>query len=82
MDNMAIHGAAHNLKKGNHITSAVEHHAVLNTVKALGKQGFETTISCGCLRHGPCGGRGRAITDKTILITIMHANMKWGPSCL
>lgn len=45
-DNMAIHGAAYtNLKKGNHIiTSAVEHHAVLNTVKALGKQGFEITI--------------------------------------
>ena len=43
-DNMAIHGAAITKKQGNHITSAAEHHAVLNTVKALGKEGFDITI--------------------------------------
>jgi cysteine desulfurase len=80
-DNLAIHGAAiTNLKKGNHIiTSAVEHHAVLNTVKALGKQGFEVTIL-------PVDSYGMvsvedvrdAITGKTTLITIMHANNEVG----
>jgi cysteine desulfurase len=80
-DNMAIHGAAcSNQKKGNHIiTCAAEHHAVLNTVKALGKQGFETTIL-------PVDAYGmvsvedveRAITDRTILITIMHSNNEIG----
>ncbi|MDD4239038.1 MAG: cysteine desulfurase NifS [Desulfotomaculaceae bacterium] len=80
-DNLAIHGAVTtNLKKGNHvITSAIEHHAVLNTVKALGKQGFETTIlpvdhygmvSVEAVRD--------AITDNTTLITIMHANNEVG----
>ncbi len=80
-DNMAIHGVAYtNRKRGNHIiTSAVEHHAVLNSVKALGKQGFDITIL-------PVDQYGmvsvddveKAITDKTILITIMHANNEVG----
>jgi cysteine desulfurase len=80
-DNMAIHGAAYtNRNRGNHvITSAVEHHAVLNTVKALGKQGFDITIL-------PVDGYGMvslddvaaAITDKTTVISIMHANNEVG----
>lgn len=80
-DNMAIHGAAYtNRDRGNHvITSAVEHHAVLNTVKALGKQGFEVTIlpvdQYGMVSLDDVAG---AITDKTILITIMHANNEVG----
>jgi cysteine desulfurase len=80
-DNMAIHGAAYtNQKKGNHIiTCAAEHHAVLNTVKALGKQGFETTIlpvdAYGMVRAEDVE---KAITDRTILITIMHANNEVG----
>ncbi len=80
-DNLAIHGAAAtNFKKGNHIiTSAVEHHAVLNTVKALGKQGFETTI-LPVDRYGMVSVEAvrDAITDKTTLITIMHANNEVG----
>lgn len=80
-DNLAIHGAATtNLKKGNHIiTSAVEHHAVLNTVKALGKQGFEVTI-LPVDRYGRVSVEdvSNAITDKTVLITIMHANNEVG----
>ncbi|OPY56129.1 MAG: Cysteine desulfurase [Pelotomaculum sp. PtaU1.Bin035] len=79
-DNMAIHGVANTIKQGNHIiTSAVEHHAVLNAVKALGKQGFDITIL-------PVDQYGmvsvddveKAITDKTILISIMHANNEVG----
>lgn len=80
-DNMAIHGVAYtNKNKGNHIiTSAVEHHAVLNTVKALGKQGFTVTI-LPVDKYGMVSvdDVAAAITDKTILITIMHANNEVG----
>lgn len=80
-DNLAIHGAAiTNLEKGNHIiTSTVEHHAVLNTVKALGKQGFETTI-IPVDRYGMVSVEDvrDAITEKTTLISIMHANNEVG----
>ncbi len=80
-DNMAIHGAAFtNRTRGNHIiTSAVEHHAVLNTVKALGKQGFDITVlpvdQYGMINVDDMAA---AITDKTILITVMHANNEVG----
>jgi cysteine desulfurase len=80
-DNMAIHGAAiTNKNRGNHIiTSAVEHHAVLNTVKALGKEGFDITIlpvdQYGMVSVDDVAA---AITDRTILITIMHANNEVG----
>ncbi len=80
-DNMAIHGVAMvNKNKGNHIiTSAVEHHAVINTVKALGKEGFTVTIlpvdKYGMISVDDVAA---AITDKTILITIMHANNEVG----
>jgi len=80
-DNMAVKGAAYaDRVKGNHIIiSAVEHHAVLNTCKALEKEGFSLTIL-------PVDGYGMispesvaaAITDKTILISIMHANNEVG----
>lgn len=80
-DNMAIHGVAFtNAGRGNHIiTSAVEHHAVLNTVKALGKQGFTITI-LPVDQYGMVSvdDVANAITDKTILITIMHANNEVG----
>ncbi|MFZ5591643.1 MAG: cysteine desulfurase NifS, partial [Bacillota bacterium] len=80
-DNMAIHGAAYaNKNRGNHIiTSAVEHHAVLNTVKALGKEGFSITI-LPVDKHGMVSVEdvASAINDKTILITIMHANNEVG----
>ncbi len=80
-DNMAIHGVAMlNQNRGNHvITSAVEHHAVLNTVKALGKQGFTVTI-LPVDKFGMVSVEdlANAITDKTILISIMHANNEVG----
>ena len=82
-DNLAIKGAAWALKekgKGNHIiTSAIEHHAILDTVKWLGKMGFEYTIL-------PVDGKGMvspadleaAIRPETILATIMFANNEIG----
>jgi len=76
-DNFALKGVAYaNEKKGNHIiTSPIEHHAVMETCRFLEKRGFRTT-------YLPVDGYGlvdpddvrRAITDKTILISVMHAN--------
>ncbi len=80
-DNWAIKGTAFARKqKGNHIiTSSIEHHAVLHTCEWLQKQGFEVT-------YLPVDSEGfvspaaveKAITDKTILITIMAANNEIG----
>ncbi len=80
-DNWAIKGAAFARRdKGNHIiTTQVEHHAVLHTCQWLEKQGFEVT-------YLPVDEYGRvtaeqvekAITDQTILITIMAANNEIG----
>jgi cysteine desulfurase len=80
-DNTAISGVARaNLSKGNHlITSAIEHHAVLETCHALAKSGFETTVV-------PVDGYGvvspadikKAITPKTTIISVMHANNEVG----
>ena len=80
-DNFAIKGVAQALKsKGDHIiTSSVEHHAVLNTCKFLEKEGFEVTY-LPVDRYGIVNPDEikKAITDKTILITIMYANNEVG----
>lgn len=80
-DNWAIKGAAHALReKGNHIiTTAIEHPAVIKTCQALEKEGFEVT-------YLPVDSEGfvtaeqveKAITDKTILISVMTANNEIG----
>ncbi len=76
-NNLAIKGAAlANKTKGNHIIiSAIEHFSVINSAKALKKLGFEVT-RVPVDRYGivnPDEVR-KAITDKTILVSIMHAN--------
>jgi len=80
-DNLAIKGAAHALKsKGNHIiTSAIEHQAVLNTCKFLEKEGYKVSY-IGVDEYGiiKLDELKEAITDKTILITVMHANNEVG----
>lgn len=80
-DNWAIKGIAMEHKnKGNHIiTTKIEHHAVINTCKYLEKNGFEIT-------YLPVNEEGfisiedlqLAITDKTILVSIMFANNEIG----
>ncbi len=80
-DNLALKGIAY-LKKnaGKHIiTSVVEHPAILNTCKNLQDNGFKVT-------YLPVDDQGLidpndvedAITDDTILVSIMHANNEIG----
>lgn len=80
-DNWAIKGVAFaNRDKGNHIiTSQVEHHAVLHTTQWLEKQGFEVTY-LPVDRYGMVNPEDvrNAITDKTVLVTIMTANNEVG----
>ena len=80
-DNFAVCGVAWaNQKKGDHIiTSAVEHHAVLNTCKFLEKMGFKVTY-LPVDEYGSVDPQDmkKAITDKTVLISIMHANNEVG----
>ena len=80
-DNLAIIGIATAYKKnGNHIiTSTIEHPAVLNTLERLKKQGFDITY-IDVDKNGiiDVDKLENAITDKTILITIMFANNEIG----
>jgi cysteine desulfurase len=80
-DNLAILGAAFAGKGGrNHlITSTIEHRAVENACRHLAGRGFAVTFL-------PVDGRGRvnpddvlkAVTEKTFLVSIMHANNEIG----
>lgn len=80
-DNLAIKGVAYSKRRrGKHIiTSAIEHHAVLNTCKQLEQEGFQVT-------YLPVDGDGlvdpaaveAAITDETALVTLMFANNEIG----
>ncbi len=80
-DNLAIRGVLHALRKdGTHIiTSSIEHHAVYNTCKFLEKSGCDVTY-LPVDRYGivDLDALKSAITDKTILITIMYANNETG----
>jgi len=80
-DNWALRGTAEiKSKKGRHIiSSAIEHHAVSNTLEYLRKQGYEIT-------YLPVDGVGlvsldelkKSIRDDTVLISIMTANNEIG----
>lgn len=81
-DNLAIRGVAEALERTGRrhlIASAIEHEAVLNTLKALGKRGWTTTllpvdesgiVSPDALRT--------ALTDETAVVSVMHANNEIG----
>jgi cysteine desulfurase len=78
-DNAAVKGIAAARGRGHIVTSAVEHHAVLRSVQALEKEGFEAT-------YVPVDGHGmvdpddvrRALRPDTIVVSIMHANSEVG----
>ncbi|GCE12035.1 cysteine desulfurase NifS [Tengunoibacter tsumagoiensis] len=80
-DNLAIKGMAFaSQKKGKHIiTSAVEHHAVLHTCQYLERFGFHTTYlpvdEYGMVRPEDVVN---ALTDETILVSVMYANNEVG----
>ncbi len=81
-DNFALRGAAEALEptgRRHLVTSAIEHEAVLNTLKALARRGWETTLV-------PVDQTGvvspervaEAVTDRTALVSVMHANNEIG----
>jgi cysteine desulfurase len=80
-DNLAIFGvvAATTGAKKHVITSAIEHHAVLNSCQELERQGIAVTFV-------PVGSNGivdpedvrRALRPETVLISVMHANNELG----
>jgi cysteine desulfurase len=81
-DNLAIRGAAEALERAGRVhlvASAIEHEAVLSTLKALGRRGWDTTLL-------PVGENGLvssdalrgALTDQTALVSVMHANNEIG----
>ena len=80
-DNLAIKGVAEFYKdKGNHIiTTTIEHKAVLDTCKKLEKQGFQVTY-LDVAQDGSISPEQvrAAITDKTILVSVMFANNEVG----
>ena len=80
-DNIALKGIAFaNKEKGNHIiTTKIEHPAILNTCRTLEKQGFEVTY-LNVDKEGLINLEElkEAITDKTILISVMFANNEIG----
>ncbi len=80
-DNTAIKGGAFSRKdKGNHIiTTAIEHHAIIESCRELEKQGFEVTYlepnTSGIVTADKVLG---AIREDTILVSVMTANSEIG----
>jgi cysteine desulfurase len=81
-DNIAIRGAAEALEatgRRHLIASSIEHEAVLNTLKALAKRGWRTTLlpvdQTGIV--APDALRA-ALADDTALVSVMHANNEIG----
>ncbi|NUO50292.1 MAG: IscS subfamily cysteine desulfurase [Polyangiaceae bacterium] len=80
-DNLAIKGVAEFYKeKGNHIiTTKIEHKAVLDTCKRLEKEGYEVTyLAVDKFGMVDPDDVKKAITDKTILVSVMLANNEVG----
>jgi cysteine desulfurase len=81
-DNFALRGVAEALEptgRRHLVASAIEHEAVLNTLKALARRGWQTTLI-------PVGQTGvvdvdrvrEAIADNTAIVSVMHANNEIG----
>ncbi len=80
-DNMAIRGVVGAADRpGKHVvTSAIEHHAVLNTCQALETEGVAVTyVGVGSYGIVDPEDVRRALTPDTVLITVMHANNELG----
>ncbi len=81
-DNLALRGVVEFYKeKGNHIiTATTEHKAILDACKALERKGLATVTYLPVDKFGliDLNQLRAAITDKTILISIMHANNEIG----
>lgn len=81
-DNLALRGVAFALRsKGNHIiTTPIEHHAILRTAEQLEQEfGFEVTrVPVDRLGRVNPDDIARAITPRTILISVMYANNEVG----
>jgi cysteine desulfurase len=81
-DNMAIRGAAEAIEptgRRHLIASAIEHEAVLNTLKALARRGWRTTLLTVDDSGIVAPDRLReALADDTALVSIMHANNEIG----
>lgn len=80
-DNFAIKGVAYaNEHRGNHIiTSSIEHHAVIEPLKSLERRGFKATY-LPVDQYGMVDPQDvrKAVSEKTILISVMHANNEIG----
>lgn len=80
-DNIALKGVAYaNKDRGNHIiTSKIEHPAILDSCKMLEKQGFEITyLNVDNMGNVNLEELKQAITDNTVLVSIMFANNEIG----
>ena len=82
-DNFAIRGAAEALEptgRRHLVASAIEHEAVLNTLKALARRGWRTTLlPVDHIGHRLARSRcARRIADDTALVSVMHANNEIG----
>jgi len=79
-DNWALKGVVYASTKGNHIiTTSIEHHAILHTCKYLEKEGYKVTY-LPVDEYGMVNPKDveDAITDKTVLISVMFANNEIG----
>jgi cysteine desulfurase len=80
-NNLAIQGIARARRdRGNHIvTSSIEHHAVLKTCQYIERNGFSVTY-LPVDHHGIVNPKDveKALTDRTILVSVMHANNEVG----
>ncbi|MBX6314097.1 MAG: IscS subfamily cysteine desulfurase [Isosphaeraceae bacterium] len=80
-DNLALKGALPALRrKGNHlVTTAIEHKAVLDPLKRLAREGWELTIvPCDPLGLVSAEAIAAALTERTVLVSVMAANNEVG----